>query len=80
MKNELATSIIGIVRNLLLKRIVKKNIIDNINDIIIHILLKISTGINQNLIFIVEEFLRNMFDVAFLLLKFYKSFFSSSFI
>jgi hypothetical protein len=80
MKNELATSIIGIVRNLLLKRIVKKNIIDNINDIIIHILLKISTGINQNSIFIVEEFLRNMFDVAFLLLKFYKWFFSSSFI
>jgi hypothetical protein len=42
-----------------------KKMIDNIKDKIIHILVEISIGINHDSKFIVEELLRNMFDVEF---------------
>jgi len=64
-KHELATSIIGTVRHVLSKIIVMKKMIDNIKDKIIHKLVEISIGINHDSKFIVEELLRNMFDVEF---------------
>jgi len=56
----------GIVRHVLSNRIVKKNIVTKIKAHAIHTFVMISIGINQDSGFIVEAFLINMFDVAFM--------------